>query len=256
MIKEQKKIATPRRKDPKSKSFSLGVFASWRETSSFAGGRNSHEGQVARLPRYLCLLFALMPVAGLADEAGLADLLGRIRQSGPAEFRYEETRKLELASSLWQGQGYMLSGADGSLVKLQLLPKRVIMVIAEGRMYYWDPEQKQRHTAPLGHAGQASGQITVFRTILQGHAEELKPTYDFAPEKHGKRWTLRVTPKPGQSDEDGSSIEISGDENERKRQILIIQPDGESTEYRMEKTAEGQRLEYSIQRLLLEAAGE
>ncbi len=207
------------------------------------------------MKRGLCLLLALLPMAGLADEAGLADLLGRIRQSGFAEFRYEETRKLELASSPWQAQGYMLSGADGSLVKLQLMPKRIIMAIAGERMYYWDPEQKQRHAAPLGQAGQAAGQITVFRSILQGHADELLPAYDFAPEKHGKRWTLRVTPKPGQSDEDAPSIEISGDEDGRKRQVLIRQPDGESTEYHLLKTSEGQELEYSIQRLLLEATG-
>ncbi len=197
-----------------------------------------------------------MPFAGLADEAGLADLLGRIRQTGSAEFRYEETRKLELSSSPVQAQGYMLSGADGSLVKLQLLPKRVIMAIAEGRMVYWDTEQKQRHTVALGQAGQMAGQITVFRSILQGQAEELQQSYDFAPEKHGKLWVLRVSPKPGLSDEDAPSIEISGGEDGRKRQILIRQPDGESTEYRMEKTDEGQHLEYSIQRLLLEAGGE
>jgi len=207
------------------------------------------------MKRVLCLLLALLPMVGLADEAGLADLLVRIRQSGFAEFRYEETRKLELASSPWQAQGYMLSGADGRLIKLQLQPKRIIMAIAGDRMYYWDPEQKQRHAAPLGQAGQATGQITVFRSILQGHAEELQPTYDFAPEKHGKRWVLRMTPKR-QSDEYAPSIEISGDEDERKRQVLIRQTDGESTEYRLIKTSEGPELEYSIQRLLLEATGD
>ena len=207
------------------------------------------------MKRGLCLLLASLPMGGLADEAGLADLLGRIRQSGFAEFRYEETRTLELASAPLQAQGYMLSGADGSLVKLQLQPKRIIMAIAWGRMYYWDPGQRQRHAASLDQAGQAAGQITVFRSILQGHAEELQPAYDFTPEKHGKRWTLRVTPKPGQSDEDAPSIEISGDEDGRKRQVLIRQPDGESTEYRLVKTSEGTEVGHSIHRFLLEAIG-
>jgi len=208
------------------------------------------------MKQILSILLVLMPMLGFADEAILTELLGRIRQNGPAEFRYEETRKLELAIAPLQAQGYMLSGADGSLVKLQLLPKRVIMAIAEGRMYFWDPEQKQRHAAPLTYAGQAVGQITVFRAILQGQTQELKSSYDFAAEKHGKRWTLRVTPKPGIADEDAPSIEFSGEENSLKRQVMIRQPDGESTEYRLEKTAEGQRLEFSIQRLLLEATGE
>lgn len=208
------------------------------------------------MKRGLCLLLALWPMALLADEAALPQLLARIHQSGAAQFHYEETRRLELATSPWHGEGYMLSGADGSLVKLQLLPKRVIMAIVQDRMYYWDPEQQQRSSAPLSFAGAAAGQIAVFRAILQGQAESLRPSYDFAAEKQGKRWTLRVTPKPGQDGADAPSVEISGDEDRNQRRIAIRQPDGESTEYRMERTDEGQRLEYSIQRLLLEAAGE
>lgn len=204
----------------------------------------------------LLLLLALWPMTNWADEAKLADLLGQIKQSGSAEFRYEETRKLELASTPVRASGYMLSSADGSLVKLQLLPKKVIMAIAEGQMVYWDPEQKERHTASLAQAGAAAEQIAIFRSILQGHAEELKPSFDFSAEKHGPRWIVRIRPKPGQNDGDAPSIEITGGETALKRRILIRQPDGESTEYRMEKTAEGQQLEYSIQRLLQEATGE
>jgi hypothetical protein len=208
------------------------------------------------MKRTLYLLLALLPMTAFGGELELQALLARIRQTGSAEFHYQETRKLELASSPWQGQGNMLSGADGSLVKQQLQPTRVIMAIAEGRMYYWDPEQKQRHTAPLGQSGQSAELITVFIAILQGHADELKSSYDFVPEQHGKRWTLRLTPKPGLSNEDdASTIEISGDEDEHKRQVLILQPDGESTEYRMVKTSEGQQLDNAIQRLLLEAMG-
>jgi hypothetical protein len=201
------------------------------------------------------LWLALLPLAGLADEAGLAEVLARIRQNGPAEFRYQETRTLELAASPVQAQGYILSGADGSLVKLQLQPKRVIMAIADGRMVYWDTEQQQRHAASISQAGQAAGQIAVFRSILQGRAEELQPAYDFAAEQQGPRWILRVSPKPGANDEDAPSIEISGDESDRRR-ILIRQPDGESTEYKIEKAAESQRLGYSIPSLLREAEGE
>ncbi len=204
----------------------------------------------------LCLLLALLPTPGFCDETELQALLGRIRQSGSAEFHYEEIRKLELASSPWQGQGNMLSGSDGSLVKQQLQPTRVVMAIAEGRMYYWDPEQQQRHTAPLGQSGQASALITVFIAILQGHADGLKSSYDFAPEQHGKHWILRLTPKPELGNQEAATVEISGEEDGRKQQVLIRQPDGESTEYRMLKTAEGQQLDKIIQRLLLEAMGD
>lgn len=204
----------------------------------------------------LCWLLALLPLAGFADDNLTAELLAKIRHGGEAKFRYEETRTLELAASPWHGQGYMLSGAYDILVKLQLRPKRVIMALTDQRMYYWDPEQQQRHSAPLGAGGPGAEQITVFRSILQGHAEALRSTYDFASEKHGKRWTLRVTPKPGQGNENAPSVAIAGDDDDSQRQVLISQPDGESTEYRMVKAAEGQMPEYSISNLLHEAIGD
>lgn len=216
----------------------------------------NHHYPRAVLKLGLCLMLALLPGPGFCNEAELQALLGRIRQNASAEFYYREIRQLELASSPWQGEGSMLSGADGSLIKLQLQPTRVIMAIAEGRMYYWDAEQQQRHTAPLGRSGQGSELITVFVAMLQGHADDLKSNYDFVPEQHGKRWTLRLTPKPEPGNEDAPTIEISGDEDQRKQHVLIRQADGESTEYHMLKTAEGQSLDDAIRRLLREAIGD
>ncbi len=205
----------------------------------------------------LWLLLALWPMAGLADAADPAELLGRLRHNGgSAEFSYQETRKLELATSTWNGQGTMLAGADGSLIKLQLQPKRLIMVSTEQRMYYWDPEQQQRHSASAGRAGPAGEQIALFRSIIQGNAADLQAVYDIAAEKHGKLWTLRMTPKQAVSDEEVPAVEISGDEDDSKRQVLIRQAEGEFTEYRMVKTAEGPEVDKSIQRLMLEVTGE
>ncbi|MGZ4960115.1 MAG: outer membrane lipoprotein carrier protein LolA [Methylomonas sp.] len=207
------------------------------------------------MKRSLCLLLAFLPLVGFADDSVTAELLAKIRQGGEAKFRYEETRELELAASPWHGQGYMLSGEYGILVKLQLKPKRVIMALTDQRMYYWDPEQKQRHSAHLS-GGPGAEQITVFRSILQGQVEDLRPNYEFASEKQGKRWTLRVTPKAGQGHDNAPSVEISGNEDDSQRRVLISQPDGESTEYRMVKVSEGEAAEYSIARLLQEAIGD
>jgi hypothetical protein len=208
------------------------------------------------IKRALFLLLALLPIAGSTDDSVLTELLARIRQTGQAQFRYEETRILELANEPWHGQGQMLSGADGSLVKLQLQPTRVIMAITEQRMLYWDPQQNQRHSAALDSAGPAGEQIKVFRTILQGRSEELQAKYDLSAEKQGKQWVMRMTPKPELNADDLPSIEISGDDEHIQRRILIKQTDGESTEYRMHKATAAQQQEYSLQRLLLEASGE
>jgi hypothetical protein len=199
--------------------------------------------------RGLCWLLAFLPMTGQADPTQPTDLLARIRQSGHAQFRYQETRQLELASTPWHGQGYMLSGADGSLVKLQLQPTRIIMAITQEHMYYWDPAQNQRHSAPLDYADPAAEQIKVFRSILQGQIEQLQANYDFSADNHSQHWTLRLTPKPEQADAEIPTIEISGDQDDQQRRISIRQADGESTEYRMLKTSEGLDPKYSLQSL-------
>lgn len=203
----------------------------------------------------LCLL-TLLPTSGSADDVLTTELLSRIQQTSQAQFKYEETRVLELAASPWHGQGIMLSGPDGSLVKLQLQPARVIMAIAEQRMLYWDPQQNQRHSAALDSAGPAGEQIAVFRSILQGRTEELQAKYALAAEKQGKQWRLRLTPKPERNADEIPAIEISGDDEDKQRRILIQQTDGESTEYRMQKASADQQQEYSIEGLLREASGE
>lgn len=205
------------------------------------------------MQRLLCILL-LLPMLVHADDAALSELLARIRQDGAAEFRYQETRTLELATAPWQGQGLMLSGADGSLVKLQQQPNRVIMAIAGSKMYYWDAGQNQRHVAALEPSGPAA-QILVFRNLLQGRVDELRASYQLSAEQQNQHWMLRMTPKPDQAD-DAATIEISGDQDADKRRLLIRQPDGDATEYRLEKSAQGQQSADAIQRLLVEAAGE
>jgi len=208
------------------------------------------------MKQWLFLLLLFAPILGFADDSKLTELLAHIRQTGPAQYQYQETRQLELATSPWQGQGIMLTDGNGSLVKLQLQPTRVIMAITNDSMIYWDPEQDQRHTMPIAYAGPAAAQILVFRSILQGRAEELQPNYDFVAEQHDKHWTLRLTPKAEHSDDQTAVIEISGDGDDQQRRIVIRQTDGESTEYHIDKALPKQAEAYSIPQLLQEATGE
>lgn len=204
----------------------------------------------------LWLLLTLWPLVGLAEEAGLAELLARIQPKDATEFNYQETRTLELAATPWHGQGKMLSGADGSLIKLQLQPTRVIMISTPQRLYYWDPQQKQRHSATVDQAGAAGAQIGLFRSVLQGPTADLQNSYDIVPSRQDKTWRLWLGPKPGLKSVDAPTLEISGDDNDNKRQVLISQPDGEATKYQMLKIAEGPEVEKSIRQLLREALGD
>jgi hypothetical protein len=97
-------------------------------------------------------------------------------------------------------------------------------------------------------------QITTFRAILQGRAEELAAGYDIRAESKDKRWLPRLDGKTDSTDELGTRIEISGDEGQRH--IAIHAPDGEDTEYTLDKSREGSSLEAQLRQLVSEAAGE
>lgn len=205
------------------------------------------------------LFFALLmvfPVLSWAGDTALSDVLTHIRHSGAAKYRYRETRHMELLDAPVQTEGYMLTDAEGTLVKLQLQPNRVIMAIAGQSMFYWDSAQQQRHSAPLSYGGMAAQQIAVFRSILQGRVEELQARYNFAAEKLDEQWRLQLTPKPGGTDADTSDISISGDSDDKQRQIVIRQTDGEYTEYVISKISNDQAGEYTISSLLREATGD
>lgn len=202
------------------------------------------------------LLLGLLPWAVLAESDPWSMLQDRFRPGTAAEFRYEETRTLDLMAAPQRAQGYLLSAADGTLVKLQLAPHRIIMAISGDRMYYYDAAQGQRRSAPLSYAGDALEQIAVFRAILQGRAGELRSRYDLIADRHGDLWNLRLTARSKIDGTGLESIAISGRADVGKRQVSIRQADGDATEYSLERTGEGGGLEFSVQRLLQEAAGE
>lgn len=202
----------------------------------------------------LSVLLVVTPWLAQADQQAVNALLNRIRQQGAAEFNYRETRILELATTPWQGEGVMLSDANGSLIKLQQQPNRIIMAIADQDMFYWDAQQQQRHRASLEQAGAAAEQIIVFRTLLQGQWEALQARYDLVAEQQDQHWMLRLTPKAELVD--APTIELSGDDEGKQRRLLIKQADGDTTEYQLSKINTASGTAESIQRLLLEASGE
>jgi hypothetical protein len=201
----------------------------------------------------------LAPAAGHAgppDSPLLPEVLARLYQTEAVSFRYEETRTLELLAAPWRGWGYLFSSPDGTLVKLQLSPERVVMAITGERMLYHDAAHGQRQSAPLAFAGAMAGPVALFRSVLQGRGGELQAHYEVTAERRERQWRLRFAPKAPGPDAAGTRIEMSGADAGPERRIVIEQADGERTEYRLEKTEEGRHLEVSIQRLLLEAQGD
>jgi len=202
---------------------------------------------------FLYALMATFPLFGACDEATLKQVLAHVAQDQQGVFNYQETRQLELATSPIETQGMMLTDSDGSLVKLQLKPERVIMAISGDALYYWNPAQNQRHQMPVSAGEDATQQILIFRQLLQGRLDELQQQFQLDAESDDQGWTLRLQPK--QADESLiAAITVSG--NSSGRHMIIRQSDGDSSEYRITPSAPQTAQHYRISTLLQEAAGE
>lgn len=199
-------------------------------------------------------LALLLPLTATAGEPEAIALLREHRPAGgAAEFRYQETRVLELVAEPWHGTGYLLSGADGSLVKLQLTPQRVVMAVAGGQMWYFDPGKNERHSASLDSDGTVQRQISAFRAILQGRTDELQTRFRLDGERKQGHWILRLA---GKDPESSVFIEMSGEGQGAHRTLKIRDADGESTEYRLEKTVGSEAVDTRLRDLLREATGD
>jgi len=207
------------------------------------------------LARVVLVPWLWIPAAGLCDPPA-AELLARFWQTAPLEFRYTETRRLELMAEPWKGSGYLFSAPDGTLVKLQIAPERLIMAIVGDTMVYYESATRRRQSAPLSYAGPMAEQIRTFRAILQGRGAELETGFDMLSRGEGERWSLTMRGKtPVEDTAAPVRIEISGTHDGRRRHIRIHDASGDETEYAMEQSRAGSVLELPIRQLVSEATG-
>jgi hypothetical protein len=221
-------------------------------------------GFQSRMPYCLLIMMLISSFCRAADGASTQDtnkvpadivkMPANFRQSATGGYRYQETRTLELINAPWHGAGLLFSEADGTLIKLQLSPERIIMAITATHMYYYHAAAGRRYAAPLDLSAPMVAQIGAFRALLQGRAEELDANYDVGVERHGGRWILHMSGKT--PDNTGLMLEASGDEAKAQRKIIMRQADGEKTEYLIEPASAPQLSGLSAARLLAEAAGE
>ncbi len=207
------------------------------------------------LMRAILLLAALgSPLPGFT-ETGLTDaVLQRFHETGLAEYRYEETRTLELLATPWKGKGYLYSAPDGTLVKLQITPERAIMAIAGERLYYYDDARQQRQSLPMELAGATADQVRRFRAIVQGRGRELGETFDARSETRADGLRLVLTARTPVEGSAIARLELSGDTSHR--QLQILQADGERSAYILHRARSGVALEPVLKGLLAEARGE
>lgn len=184
-----------------------------------------------------------------------ADPTERLQIVEPLQFRYEETRILALMAQPWHGSGFMLADPDGTLVKLQLAPERIIMIAAPGELLYHDPGSGERRRLPLPAAVPQVEGIVLLKHLLRGEFEPIRRQYhlDYRESKEG--WQLDLTPKDPESAQ-FRAIALHADPEDRRRVLEIVEHDGDRSVTELILDERGDRLRFTIARLRQEATGE
>ncbi len=203
---------------------------------------------MGRIGLLICLLFW-----GIRLPA--SDPAGRFKLSEPVQMRYQETRTLALLSEPWKGSGYLLADPSGTMVKLQLSPQRVIMVATPSRLLYFDSSSGERHRIRLPTSMPQAEGIVLLRQLLQGNFQPIRGHYHIEYVEEGKNWSLQLLPKDPES-APFRKVSMHGDLEGNRQVLEIVERDGDRSVTRMVLDARGDKLTYTIARLVQEAAGE
>lgn len=184
--------------------------------------------------------------------AWAGDPLTELVLDRPYQFRYQETRRLALLTEPWHGSGFLLADPDGTLVKLQLLPERLVLVATPDALLYYRPADGERRRLPLPSSLPQVQGIVLLQRLLRGDLEAVRRDFLLETDETKAGWRLVLTPKGTEAPfrrvilgtENGARyLEIQEANGDRSRTTLILD------EY-------GDHLKVRIARLYRQAQGE
>jgi len=186
---------------------------------------------------------------GLGDDPAQ-----RLKLSEPVQLSYKETRTLALLAQPWRGRGYLLADPQGTLVKLQLSPQRVIMAATPRELLYFDPASGERYRLPLPAPPPQAEGILVLQQLLRGDLESIRRRYRVDYEEDEQGWRLKLAPLS--DDSPYRQVLLRGDAQGKRQVLVVIEQDGDRTVTEMTVDERGSQLSYTIARLLQEALGQ
>jgi outer membrane lipoprotein-sorting protein len=199
-------------------------------------------------------IFWSVPWSGHADES-LASVMARMTPHGVVQFSYQETRTMELLAEPWHGNGVLYANPPDRMVKLQVQPARIVMVVDGDRMWYYDSGRQVRYDAPIRKDDERSVLIIVMQTLLNGDLVRLEQDFRIEFSASADSWLLKLSPKSVQAPGEGAFVLAGGPVGGVANRIVMQQADGDRSELLLTKIADHERLAATIDLLIEEAEG-
>ncbi len=209
--------------------------------------------KTVRISFFFCF-WVLSSGFNVCAEDSLTALMQRMKTDVAVKIAYQEIRTLELMDQPWNGSGYMYALAPDLMIREQLKPQRLLMGVKGEQLFYYDPENGMRHQMEMDSSNPLTMNIAVFKALINADRALLTSLYSVKFENKSKRWLMTL--KSRQNPEQGLTIMVSGLPGQQADTIVTKQPDGDLSEFLMNKTAVGAELNKTVQGLYQEMVGE
>ena len=205
---------------------------------------------------FIFLLLTSVACSSYGNESGSDAIWSkRIQLEQTASFSYQEVRILEMLDSPWEAGGLLIASTDGTLVKLQMRPERIIMAITIDEMIYFNSATNEKHRLALSTPHPMVQQALIFKDLLQGREDRINTQFAVDYQHNADEWSLVFSPKPAVTNMSYQQILMQGTNADHKRHILLKEASGDSTTLILQLLESGEQLEFMIERLLREANG-
>lgn len=198
-------------------------------------------------------LFLLATGSANAEDS-LLKLMQKLKSEPMSKVAYQETRHLKLMAQAWQGNGYLYALPPELMVREQLNPERVLMGVKGKQAFYFDPGKNARHQLELTDDKGLNAPLTVFKALVTADEALLRSVYDIVFTSHSQDWLMELTPK--QKTGDVSRILVTGRTGQKIDKITMLQKDGDSSEFSLQKQPADAQNDAQITALYQEAVGE
>ena len=202
---------------------------------------------------HLFFALTLLPALACAEDT-LQTVLKRMKADAPVSIAYKEKRTLKMLTENWNGSGTLYATPPHTMLKEQRTPEVEIMGIEGKNAYYFQEHNDKRYQAELD---ENAPHAVAFNELLNGDLAALTKLYDTHLTTAAGHWELTLTAK-SQTGGDGkqpAKIIMKGLAEKAADNVVVIQVDGDKSEFTLSPATKGAAVQTTIDKLLKQIKG-
>ena len=204
---------------------------------------------IKKSPLFLAL--CLLPALASAEDS-MESVLKRMKADAPTAIAYKEKRTLKMVTENWQGSGTLYAAPPHTMLKEQRTPEVEIMGLEGKKAYYYQAHNDNRYQAELD---ENEPHAIAFNELMTDDLATLVKLYDTHFTTAAGHWELTLTAKAKADGKQPAKIILKGAAEKAADNIVVIQADGDKSEFTLSPATKGAAVQTTIDKLLNQIKG-